>query len=83
VRLLTQQSSPPPTAVVTPPAVVKPAQQPARASSRTRNVRQGEKVGLSVAEALRQLEQLEQETHAGQTVTVSLAWQIVEEGGKA
>jgi hypothetical protein len=46
-------------------------------------VRQGEKVGLSVADARRQLDQLEQEAQAGKAVTVSLAWQIVEGGGEA
>jgi hypothetical protein len=79
VRLLTQQPAPPPTV----PVVTKPDQPPAPAGGKTRNVRQGEKVGLSVADARRQLEQLEQEAQAGRAVTVSLAWQIVEGGGKA
>jgi hypothetical protein len=79
VRLLTQQPSPTPTA----PVVVKPVQPPPPAGGRKPNVRQGEKLGLSVADARRQLEQLEQEVQAGRAVTVSLAWQIVDGGGEA
>ncbi len=79
VRLLTQQPSPPPTV----PVVTKPVQPPTASGGRKRNVRQGEKLGLSVADARRQLEQFEQEVQAGRVVTVSLAWQIVEGGDKA
>jgi len=36
-----------------------------------------------VAEARRELDLLEKEAQAGKTVTVSLAWQVVEGGDKA
>jgi hypothetical protein len=45
-------------------------------------VRQGEKASLTLAEARKELELLEKEAQAGRKVTVSLAWQIVEEGGQ-
>ena len=48
------------------------------AGGRTRNVRRGEKVGLSLADARRQLDQLEQEVQAGRAVTVTLTWEVVE-----
>ncbi|HJT78293.1 MAG TPA: hypothetical protein VJ739_13905, partial [Gemmataceae bacterium] len=41
-------------------------------------VRRGERAGLTVAEARRQLEQLEQEQAAGRRVTVNLSWSIAE-----
>jgi hypothetical protein len=50
---------------------------------RSPSVRQGEKAGLSLAEARRELELLEKEARAGKVVTVSLAWQVEEEGGEA
>jgi hypothetical protein len=50
---------------------------------RGRKVRQGEKANLSLAEARKQLELLEKEAQTGKVVTVSLAWQVVEEGGEA
>jgi hypothetical protein len=45
-------------------------------------VRQGEKAGLSVAEARRELDLLEEEARSGKAVTVSLAWRVVEGGGE-
>jgi hypothetical protein len=80
VRLLSGQTSPK-TPMVSPPAVGKVTQPPT--GSRKRNVRHGEKADLSVAEARRELEVLEQEAQAGKAVTVTLAWQIVEKGGEA
>jgi hypothetical protein len=74
VRLLTQQPK------VSPP-IVKPIQDPT--GDRGRNVQQGQKDGLSLAEARQELELLERKAQPGKTVTVSLAWRIVEEGGKA
>jgi hypothetical protein len=74
VRLLAQQSPPGP--VVKPPQPMKPETGP------TLKVRQGEKSDLTVADARTQLEELEQEVRSGRTVTVSLAWHIVEGGGK-
>jgi hypothetical protein len=74
VRLLAQHSPPGP--VVKLPQPTKPETGP------TLKVRQGEKSDLTVADARTQLEELEQEVRAGRTVTVSLAWQIVEGGGK-
>ena len=44
---------------------------------------EGQKAGLSLADARRQLEQLEQEVRESRTVTVSLAWQIMEGGDRS
>jgi hypothetical protein len=74
VRLLTRQPQ------VTPP-MVKPIQDPT--GDRGRNVQQGQKDGLGLAEARQELELLERKAQPGTTVTVSLSWRIVEEGGKA
>jgi hypothetical protein len=73
VRLLTQQ---PPTVT---PLGGKHVQPP---GARRPTVRQGEKAGLSPAEARQELDLLEKEARAGKAVTVSLAWQIVEGGGE-
>jgi hypothetical protein len=78
VRLLTQQPPKPP--IETPPLVVKPAQLPPGGGPK---VRQGAKADLSLAEARRELELLEKEAQAGNTVRVSLAWQVLEWGGEA
>jgi hypothetical protein len=45
-------------------------------------VRVGGKDGLSLADARRQLDELEREAGAGRTVTVDLTWRIAE-GGKS
>jgi hypothetical protein len=78
VRLLTQ---PPPTELVG--ASFQLARKPGQVGNLPPRVREGQKLGLSVADARRLLEQLEQEVQAGRAVTVSLAWQIVEGGGEA
>jgi hypothetical protein len=75
VRLLTEQQKP---STMTPPAPLKPV-VPTSESGRT--VRQGERTQLTVAEARRELDYLEKDVKAGKTVTVSLMWQVVEEGG--
>jgi hypothetical protein len=75
VRLLTQQPRvdiPPGGKLIQPPP-----------GDRGRKVRQGQKDGLSLAEARRELEVLEKEAQAGKAVTVSLAWRVVEGGGEA
>ena len=79
VRLLTQQPPPP-----KPPAVTPPGGKPIEPTpgGRPPAVRQGEKAGLSLAEARRELDLLEKEARAGKAVTVSLAWQVVEGGGE-
>jgi hypothetical protein len=46
-------------------------------------VQYGEKADLSVADARRELDLLEQEDQAGKTVTIKLSWQITEKEGKA
>jgi hypothetical protein len=78
VRLLAQQLSPKPPAI-TPPAG-KPFQPPP--GRRPPTVREGEKAGLSLAEARQKLDLLEKEARAGEVVTISLAWQVVEGGGE-
>jgi hypothetical protein len=80
VRLLTEQPSSSPTDMT--PPVVKLEQGPAPNRTRTPKVQQGQKNGISLTEACRQLEALEREVRAGRSVTVSLAWRIVEEGGE-
>jgi hypothetical protein len=79
VRLLTHQLPKPP--AVAPPIVTTPVQSPA--GSPSRNVRQGEKADLSLADARRELDLLEKEVKVGKSVTVSLAWQVIEGGGEA
>jgi hypothetical protein len=78
VRLLTQL--PPPK----PPPVTPPGEMPVQPppGGHQPAVRQGEKSGLSLAQARQELDLLEREARAGKTVTVSLAWQVVEGGGK-
>jgi hypothetical protein len=78
VRLLTQQPQP------RPPAVTPPGGKPVRPTpgGRPPAARQGEKPGLSLAEARRELDLLDKEARAGKAVTVSLAWQVVEGGGE-
>jgi hypothetical protein len=76
VRLLTQ-STPVPTPVV--PPVEKPVTvTPLPTTPKT--IQSGEKSGLSLTEAQKQIEQLKKEELAGRKVTVSLAWTI-EAGG--
>ena len=74
VRLLTQKTAPPPEKKVPPPLPPKVGKP---------SVCQGQKADLSLAEARRQLELLEQEARDGRAVTVSLAWQITEGGDQA
>jgi hypothetical protein len=77
VRLLTKSTPSPRT--TTPSTRVTP--QPGPGGNRG-SVREGEKAGLNLSEARRQLEQLEAEAQAGRKVTVDLAWRIVEGGGE-
>jgi hypothetical protein len=76
VRLLTQ-STPAPTPVA--PPVEKPVTvTPLPTTPKT--IQSGEKSGLTLTEAQKQIEQLKKEEASGRKVTVSLAWKI-EAGG--
>jgi hypothetical protein len=66
VRLLTPRTPPPP---LPPPPDGK-------------TIRRGQRSGLSVADARRELESLETEARAGKTVTVNLTWEVVEGRGE-
>ena len=78
VRLLTQRPA------TLPPVVDTEGDKPvaiAPIAATPRTVQRGEKAGLSLTEAQKQIERLKQEQAAGRTVTVSLAWKI-EAGGE-
>jgi hypothetical protein len=77
VRLLTQATPRGPDPVQPPEKPVAPPRIP----TSPRTVSTGEKAGLTLAEAARELEQLNKEQADGRKVTVSLAWKI-ESGGE-
>jgi hypothetical protein len=78
VRLLTQPTPQPPDVVAPPDKLV--SVPPIKPTPRT--VQRGEKSGLTLAEAMEQLERLKREQVSGKTVTVSLAWKVESGGGQ-